>query len=144
MGYGPQDYGHWIILEGFKEDKLDLRVLKNTSYIGLAVSFRDIPDSIILNEKRKNMRLIKCSNHPEEKERVKIYTLDFSGRAHWFITEDDYSEYVSAAKDFSFVEDVDYEVFKNYQIGKAISMYGMSLIEIIMFWFKNNKLGKGK
>jgi len=138
--YTEADYGHWIILEGFRKDKLDLRVLHRSSYVGLAVSFRDIPDNIILELKRQNMRLIICEDHPIEAERKKVYSLDFSGRFHWLCNEETFQEYVSAEKDFSLVEKMPYEQFKTHAIGMPWNMFGMTLLQTIGFWFKNGKI----
>jgi len=132
---------NYDLQEGFLDDALDVRKLSPDSYIGLAISVRDIPDDLIIKAKEKRiMKILMCTNHPKEDERVKIYVLDFSNRLHHFCEEDTYEEYVSSSKDFSIVQDIDYEMFKSYDIGRPISMYGQSLIDIIKFWAKNKKI----
>jgi len=133
--------GHWKIWEGFRKDKIDIRTLHKNSYIGMAISMRDIPDDKILELKKKNnMRLVMCSTHPDKKETKKVFALDFSNRLHHYANEDTYQELVHAGKDFSFVEDISYKEFQKYTIGISQNMYGMSLINVIKFYIKQNKI----
>lgn len=89
VGYqiNSRDYGAWVTIQAWKEDKLDVRLLDKNYSITVAATFEDLPDNIDIKNIRWNMGLIR------NQQNGRIYFVDSDNKKHHIDSEEAFVAY---------------------------------------------------
>jgi hypothetical protein len=134
--YGYEEGKHWKVFGSYPQTTgdypWDYPFYNPLRFDLTRIKIKKTPE--VLPKEENDMKLLKIEEDP------KIYLLDFSNRLHHIADEESYERIIDSDKDFTRVKVVSKEVLNEYPMGETLNMTGMSLIDVIKFYIRNNKI----